>query len=45
MMELLLGIMLWVSLLSELHPRVNGEGVAAFLVLLLVTIIAMPILV
>jgi len=45
MLKVLLGAMLWVSLLSELHPRVNGEGVVAFLVTLLVTAIVMPIIV
>jgi len=44
MIELLLGVTLWVSLLSELHPRVNGEGAATFLFVLLITIIFMSIL-
>lgn len=45
MIELLLGVTLWVSLLSELHPRVNGEGVTVFLLVLLITIIVAPIIV
>lgn len=32
MIQVLFGLVLFASLLAELHPRVNGEGVVAFIV-------------